>query len=62
MTYKDQFTPQTEGFLGPIFLEGICDNPQCIEDIEAISNTAALYDLYFAKDGVICGAPKNSPS
>lgn len=57
--YKDQFTAQKQDLVGPIFLNDICDNPQCREDIEAISNTAAIYDLYFADDGVICGAPKS---
>lgn len=57
--YKDQFTPQKQDLVGPIFLNGICDNPQCKEDLQAINDTVFIYDLYFAKDGVICGAPKN---
>lgn len=60
--YKDQFTPQKEDMIGPIFLDGICDNPQCREDIESICNASTIYDMYFSKDGVICGAPKSSPN
>lgn len=58
-SYKDQFTPQKQDLAGPVFLDGICDDPQCREDIESICNTSAIYDLYFADDGVICGAPKS---
>ena len=60
--YKDQFTPQKQDLVGPIFLNGICDNPQCKEDLQAISDASFVYDLYFAKDGIICGAQKNSPN
>ncbi len=58
-SYKDQFTPQKEDSIGPVFLPEVCNDPQCKEDLQAIDDTWFVYDMYFANTGIICGAPKS---